>query len=513
MTSKTNIKLIIDGEIKEIQVEKGSLISDIEELNLGHLNFLCAKKGICKKCLIKAVGQLSPPTSREAKLGNEIRLACTTKILGETTLTVLENSAQLQSAEKEQILGFSDNPLFTSYGVAIDIGTTTIAVSLMDESHKTATHSIKNPQVIFGADVISRIEKSMSSEDVKKNLAQSVKDGINQVIDNLCAENFIDYNEIHGATITGNTAMLHLLLEKDCTPLSKAPFEAEFLGGYIGENTLNLHINPDSKVLFPHCLSAFVGGDISTAILGSGLLDEDKTSLLVDIGTNGEMALFHGGKLHCCSTAAGPAFEGVGIHCGIHGVKGAIEHINIEGNEPKIKVIGGGEAKGICGSGVIDAVDALISLEVLDETGRLDEDDPRVVDTDDDLFFPFQDDIGIYGKDIRMVQLAKSAICAGITTLLNSCNINSSDLDTLYIAGGFGSFIDIQKAGNIGLIPKELCEKVKVIGNSALTGAQMLLVDWKKIETTSSIQNNAEIVDLASSKFFMEQYIENMYFE
>lgn len=498
-------------DTQTLSVEVGSLLSDIAALEQGHVQYLCAKKGICQKCLVQVTGALSPKTAREAALPQGQRLACCTRVLGDVTVTLQEHVTQLQSAERAMAAVRTADSCFQQGGIAVDIGTTTIAVSLVDAQNHIWTKSTKNPQLRFGADVVSRMEQSIAGQ--VNALAQAVQEGINALIDSLCQEAQINAEEIDGAVITGNTAMLHFLLQKDCTPISKAPFQAEFLAGEWGATTLGLHLNPAAKIFLPHCMGAFVGADIATALLASGMLEQDKTALLVDIGTNGEMALWHEGKLVACSTAAGPAFEGVGVRCGMHGTLGAIEHVAVVDGAARCKVIGDGKATGICGSGVIDAIAALLALELLDETGCLDDDDARVQDIGDDLYVALQDEVGIYGKDVRAIQLAKSAICAGINTLLQSCGIGYDQLDVLYLAGGFGSFIDVEKAGEIGLIPPALTAKVQVLGNAALTGAQILLFDGTAQAKTAQMQQKASLIDLASSAVFMEQYVENMFFE
>lgn len=505
------VTLQIGDAIQRVEVEIGSLLSDLPALEQGHLQYPCAKKGICRKCLVTVTGAVSPKTTAEQHLTGDQRLACCTRVLGDVTVSLPELSSGLQTAERDLTAQDATNACFINYGIAVDIGTTTIAVSLHDRNGHNWTKTQKNPQLRFGADVVSRMEQSLAGE--KTALAEAVKLGINQLIDALCAEANVQDIQIDGAIITANTAMLHLLLEQDCAPISKAPFEAKFLAGSRLEQSLGLHISPQATVLLPHCMGAFVGADIATAMLASGMLNHAQTALLVDIGTNGEMALWHRGMLHCCSTAAGPAFEGVGIRCGMHGTTGAIEHVDVVDGALQCKVIGGGQTVGICGSGVIDAIASLLCLEVLDETGRLDEDDDRVQELDGDLFFPLDKTVGIYGKDVRAVQLAKSAICAGMRTLLHSSDVTADQLDVVYLAGGFGSFIDVKKACEIGLIPMELIDRVQVLGNAALTGAQMMLLNQDLLGRTAQMQQIAKLVDLATNPVFMDAYVDGMFFE
>jgi uncharacterized 2Fe-2S/4Fe-4S cluster protein (DUF4445 family) len=298
--------------------------------------------------------------------------------------------------------------------------------------------------------------------------------------------------------------MLHLLTNTSPEPLSHAPFAAERLFGEIlSAKELGLcSLSDNASIYLPPCIAAFVGADTVCAILASGMCGSDNTSLLTDIGTNGEMALLRNGELHVCSTAAGPAFEGVGISMGMRGGVGAIDKVMLQNGMPFAHVIGNVPPVGICGSGLVDAIACLLMNETLDETGYLDDDTVEI-----------SDPVVLTQQDIRMVQLAKSAICAGIRTLLHKSQITAADISVFYIAGGFGSYLDIKNAGRIGLIPNELTSKVKVIGNAALTGAAMLLLDKELSDKASAITKNVKVADLATDPFFAEEYMTGMLFE
>ena len=264
----------------------------------------------------------------------------------------------------------------------------------------------------------------------------------------------------------------------------------------------HLPCHTEATIYFPQCISAFVGADITTALLASEICRKKETAILIDIGTNGEMALLHEGTLRCCSTAAGPAFEGAGLSCGMAGENGAIDHISVTDNRMQIHVIGEEEAKGICGSGIVDALSALKRLDIMDETGCLNEDEAVCL----------QDDVCITQKDIRMVQLAKSAVCAGAYTLLQTAGVTPDKINTLAIAGGFGSYLDLHEAAHIGLYPHELEHNAKVLGNAALSGASMILENSDLMEESEQIAKMCDTIDLSTNPIFMEQYIECMEF-
>ena len=282
--------------------------------------------------------------------------------------------------------------------------------------------------------------------------------------------------------------MLYLYTGRMPTTLAYTPFIADCLFGCEEDGTY-----------YPPCFGAFVGADIYTAIVASGLIPKDETALLVDLGTNGEIALYDKGKLTCCATACGPAFEGTGISCGGHAADGAIDHVWIEDGEPKFSVIGNTEPTHICGSGIMDAIATLLDLGVIDETGAMPEP------------YEFAPGVVLQPKDVRQVQLAKAAICGGIKTLINREGLTEDDIKTLYIAGGFGSYITLDSAVRVGVFPKELQDNAKVIGNAALSGAIMILLGAEKKFEPASVET--ECINLAQQPEFSDLYMESMFFE
>lgn len=260
---------------------------------------------------------------------------------------------------------------------------------------------------------------------------------------------------------------------------------------------------PSARVYLPRCMSAFVGADITTALLCSGLCERPNSALLADIGTNGELALWHGGRLRCCSTAAGPVFEGAGISCGMQGVAGAVSHVLWENGAVRCRTIGGGEPRGICGSGIIDAAAVFCGQGIIDETGAF---------TGGRTDYALATGVTVTQKDIRMLQLGKSAVCAGIRTLLEAAGLTPEALTELSVAGGFGTYLDIRNAAAIGLYPAELEGKTKVLGNAALAGAALLLLAEPYVQKSCALAQQAETVDLSTSAVFMAHYVDCMEF-
>ncbi len=500
--SKNCVLVSVNGETRTAFV--GDKLSSVLSIDMP-----CGSHGKCGKCKVKAWGKLSAPCDTETKhltneeLKNGIRLACTTVIEGNCSVETLNNDISQKKILTDGVMSeFPLNPVFSDYGVAIDIGTTTLAASLYNSSGEIiAQCSSLNPQSAYGADVVSRIESALKGE--ADYLAEIISKELNQLILSLADTADISAEKIDGAVITGNTVMLYLLTKTSTEPLSHAPFNApELFGKVYSANNLCINsLSANTTVYLPSCISAFVGADTVCALLSTGFIDSNKTELLADIGTNGEIALMHNGELTVTSTAAGPAFEGVGISMGMRGESGAIDRVSYENGEFKAHIIGECEPKGICGSGLIDSVACLLESEILDETGYLEEDTAIIADP-----------VYLTDKDIRMVQLAKSAIHAGINTLIKSFEISHEDIDVLHIAGGFGSYLNMKNAGRIGLIPNNLTKKVKVDGNAALSGAAMMLLNRDFRNMSELIASKANVLELSSNPIFADEYMEQMMF-
>ena len=295
--------------------------------------------------------------------------------------------------------------------------------------------------------------------------------------------------------------MLFLLTQTNPECLAHAPFTASRLfGESVAACELDLPCS-QAEVFLPNCISAFVGADITTALLASSIPSQNTSHAFMDIGTNGEIALWHRGNLFCCSTAAGPAFEGVGLSMGMAGKAGAIDHVKTNGQSLLAHVIGETSPCGICGSGIVDTIASLMETGLLSESGIL-KYNPTVI------FSP----VHITQEDVRMVQLAKSAVCSGLLTLLHIAEISFQEIAQLSIAGGFGSYLDVENAGRIGLFPKELTAKVRILGNAALSGAIMLLLNQDYLPQAKEIAAAAVTVDLSSNTDFFKLYTENMFF-
>ena len=369
---REQITVLVNGE--RVLAEKGETLARIAGVEKP-----CGGHGRCGKCKVWARGALSEVTDGERRLLSEgelsagIRLACLARALGDCEIRTAELSESTRIVADGDLPAFEKAPAFKAYGVAIDIGTTTLASRLYGVSGELLAEASRlNPQQTWGADVISRVEASLGG--ATGELAKAIRAALDEMIAELALLAGVDCARFDGAVITGNTVMLTLFTEGSTEPFSHAPFAAKRLfGETLTAKELGLcSLLPETPVHLPPCISAFVGADTTCAILATELC-RGGTAMLADVGTNGEMALWHGGRLTVCSTAAGPAFEGVGISMGMRGARGAIDRVEIVNGRPWAHVIGGGAPLGICGSGLVDAAAALLDLELLDESGYLEE--------------------------------------------------------------------------------------------------------------------------------------------
>lgn len=480
------------GSAREIAFEGSPLLSALLAETGIFVPQPCGGRGRCGKCAVTISGQVSPPNALEEQAGR--RLACQARLLGDCELHLQSQPAiaQIQTEGARRIHRLS--PLPGRYGAAIDLGTTTMALRLYDLSNGNLLTSATcvNPQAAVAADVMSRIDAALQGQ--LGRLQQMALDALSGLLAEACQEANIHSNEVDSLVIAGNTTMLYLLTGTSPHSLARAPFLADTLFG-------SWHEILGHQAYLPHCMNAFVGADISCAVLASGMTRQAHTALLVDVGTNGELALWKDGQLYVASTAAGPAFEGAGIFMGCGSQLGAVDSVWVEDGKLQAHTIGSVPAVGICGSGLLDAVAVLLDLGLVDETGAMEAEQAVIVDT-----------VVLLPRDIRAVQLAKAAIAAGIHILLQHAHIQIEDIDTFYIAGGFGSHLDLHSAARIGMIPPTFLNKAQVIGNAALDGAAMLLLNEHEIDHIAAITQASVHVALGGNPLFNEAFMEGMLF-
>ncbi len=516
MSEQVWIELQPRGE--RFAVQRGTSLQDV--LFAHGVEFPCGGKGRCKGCRVRVVAGNVPVSNRQEgmlspeELADGWRLACCTRADGDLVLDV--------GQWEETILADNTPFAFTpqeGLGVAVDLGTTTLVAQLLDRStgRVLAVDSRLNPQAAHGADIMSRVQFAVEPSG-RQTLCALIRRAIGEMIEALLGTkpNHADRPEarrsrqadptcLRRVVLVGNTVMHHLFCGLDVTPLSAVPFESphgglqQFTAAELG---WALPSNP--QVEFLPTLGSFVGSDILAGILATRLHESERPVGLVDLGTNGEIVIGNAQRMLCASTAAGPAFEGARISMGMRAATGAISQVQVNDGKLACHVIGGGAPRGICGSGLVDAVAAGLDLGVILPSGRFAGVDRQWV---------LADPVRLRQCDVRELQLAKAAISAGIDLLIDLWGTTPEQLAALYIAGAFGNYINLASAHRIGLIDWP-GDRVQVAGNTALLGAKLALFadDGALSGEYEALRGRVEHIPLASDPRFMDAYVERMSF-
>ena len=463
---------------KELQAPAGSnLLELLREHSLAP-HAPCGGKGSCGKCGVHINGE--PALSCQSVVDRDM-----TVVLPETGETVI-----LQKSEEHLSADGSH-----TYCMAFDIGTTTLVCYLYNgiTGEKLAQKGCLNPQGSFGADVISRIQHVMNTKS--DELLDLVRNAMEQLAEETAAAAGICLDAVTVASVVGNTAMHHLLLGFDPKPLTVPPYMPSVKAAQIYDDG-----NVQTRVL-PN-IAGFVGADTVGCMLSCDFDKRQDLTLLIDIGTNGEMVLGNANHRLACSTAAGPAFEGAKISCGMRGETGAVDHVWLENGQLRFHVIGETQAKGLCGSGLLDLTACLLLLEEISETGRMEQPSFTLPGTA----------ISLTQKDVREVQLAKGAIRAGIELMCQHRGIRVEDIDTVLLAGAFGNYMDPVSACAIGMIPPSLLHKIRPVGNAAGTGAAMCALNREAFERAKHLAEETEFLELASMPQFQDRFVDCLLF-
>lgn len=406
------------------------------------------------------------------------------------------------------------------YGLSIDIGTTTLVTALIDlhTGAEVGTASNLNPQARRAQDVLSRI-KIGSQSDGLKLLQEELVAEINRQIAELCAPAGISRHDIWEIVFSGNTTMLHLAAGVNPASLGKYPYTPALKGGsHLHASLLGLAIAEQGLVYFPPIMSAYVGADITSGIIATRLHKMPGVTLFVDIGTNGEMVLAANGNLTATSTAAGPAFEGMNIACGMRASRGAIERVSFEAGDVRTKTISDTEPVGLCGSGLLDAVGELARCRGVDSNGRFNSKDTawpwrdRWELLDGKSVFRLDGQVYLSQKDVRQVQLAKAAVRAGIELLLKANDLTPSQVDRVLIAGSFGFHLKTESLIHLGLLPREFHNRVEFVGNTSKSGGRVFLLDYSSRELMQTITGNVRVLELANDPAFEKTFIKSISF-
>jgi uncharacterized 2Fe-2S/4Fe-4S cluster protein (DUF4445 family) len=417
------------------------------------------------------------------------------------------------------------------FGIAFDLGTTTVVATLLDLVTGTpvAVASKLNPQQTFGADVITRISTIMMDDRALEHLTGLAHEVLDELARDVCAEGGVDPSEVYEVAVAGNATMTHIVLGVDPEPLGMAPFVMtarqwpEMLATDVG-----VHVHPRARaVVFP-ALGAYVGGDIISGLLASGMDRDPRTRLFIDIGTNCEIVLGSNEGLLATAAPAGPAFEGAAIRCGMRASEGAIEGVSISTDEIGLRVIGDAEPIGLCGSGLVDAVAELVSIGLVDHSGRFvtDEDAARVapgvasrltmVGAERVFVLHWRGavDQSIYlsQRDVRELQFAKAAIATGWSLLLEDAGIEASSVQQVLLAGSFGSYLSPASAVRLGLVPSLPLLRVVSAGNVAGEGAKMALLSQRERAGAMALLEEVTYVELSDRADFNDRFVELLQF-
>ena len=488
------MKIFFPEYNRSVSVKEGDTILDVARKSGLEIEATCSGRGTCGKCIVNVDGVK--------------KLACRTFVEDGMSVEIPSHGEEYE-IETGYSQSLSLSPNSGKIAFAIDVGTTTVVVKAIDtgSGKEKSIRAFINPQRVYGADVLSRINNSMDDASL---LSKLIRDAIDEKICEILNDLGDESSVIEKIVIAGNTTMMYLLLNLRCRSLGLAPFEPEYeilqvysYSAVFDKGTLSCPV-----MIYPF-ISAFVGGDIVSGLVNIEKHFETENApsyMLVDMGTNGEIAYRCGSRLITTSTAAGPALEGGNISCGMSGLPGAIYETTYEGEGRfSNKTIGGKPAIGICGSGVISVVATLLEANLITETGAFSEEiqDAKQIQIDDNVIFT--------QKDIREFQLAKGAIRAGIDILISEMGEAPG---MLYLAGGFGQNINLYSAFLVGLIPEELRGRIRFAGNTSLGGCVDACLEegFDTSPSVLSITESSEEINLGSHKSFNDKFMEAMMF-
>lgn len=507
-----------------LEVEEGTTVMNALKAANIFLDAPCGGKGTCHKCLVQI--------SSDSASWKTVK-ACQTKISSSLYIDTAKSKRKhriLTEAAARSVPYLPSAKIseeLPCYLAAFDIGTTTIASYLLDghTGKQLGTASCVNPQAAYGADVISRADYTMHHGF--DDLTGCVRKAINDLLQELAHAASIQVEEILQICLVGNTCMHHIFFQYPMNSLVLAPYVPYQKGLTKGKAAdFQIHIHPEGELIFLPVIAGFVGADTMGCLLAVRPDLKEEITLMIDIGTNGELVLGNRERLVCCSTAAGPAFEGAKIECGMRGAQGAIDHVFWDKEGFRFSVIGDGKPRGICGSGLIDAIACLRKQGLIDETGHMlscqeaaevcgAEIAAHMIQKENMtafLFDPHAPQVYLTQKDVREVQLAKGAISAGILLLEKHLGITHEDIQTIYIAGAFGNYMNPENACNIGLLPATLKTRIQSIGNAAGEGAKIALLNKEELAETVRLSQQVEFLELAAIPEFQDCFVDELEF-
>jgi uncharacterized 2Fe-2S/4Fe-4S cluster protein (DUF4445 family) len=543
MSNKTCI-ITFEPSGLNVQVPVGTNLLEAARKAGVYLSSICGGDGCCGKCkLIIDQGQIDsrPGTIlTEDEIEQNIVLACMTSAVSDITATVPKTHSlkegQILTGTHTHKLGelvdqvraevFEFDPLVckltecgeANFAVAVDVGTTTVVAHLVDLTNAETidAEAMYNSQIKFGEDYIQRIIYGEQEDGRFKELQSCIINDINSLIGTITSRRKIDLQDITAVVCSGNTAMIHFLLNLDSRWIRRGPYIAS--AGSISPIQacqVGIKINDNGLLYCLPSVAAYVGGDIVAGVLSTRIYNKTGISLFVDLGTNGEVVLGNRDWMVCASSSAGPAFEGSGVRCGMRAQTGAIEGLTINGNgDIKFKTIGDVMPVGICGSGLLDTLAELFVNGIIDRTGRFKKGSRwKLTEGSDglefELFSPGADGRGIVitQADISNLIRSKAGVFAAIKVLMKAMETETEDIEMVYLAGGFGNFLNVRQAVIIGMLPDVPVEKIKFVGNTSIAGAKAVLLSKKAHETAEKIAHSMTYFDLMTHPGYMDEFI------
>ncbi len=502
-------KMQVDGKESELQVAPVVTGSDLE-LKPPDLHDL-------RSDLTRALDQLGEP-SLEA---NVAALAQLSAVMRQEDWCV---RLALGKTPRGSYLSGSFSPGTRLLGLAADMGSTKLAFYLVDlaSGATLAQMGVMNPQISYGEDVVSRIAYANRSEENRVLLQTRLVETIQQSAGELCAQTGMQTGQIVDAVLVGNTAMHHFFAGLPVHQLGASPYvPAVSEALLLRADEVGLTFSPGMRVYLPANIAGYVGADHTAALLSSRVYQDGTPQVLVDIGTNTEISLVHAGKIHSCSTASGPAFEGAHIRDGMRAAPGAIDSLHITQESVLVTTIEAAKPVGICGTGILKAISEMLDAGLLDERGSLNRNDTRVRTIGRKTEFPLVSagqsghgrEIAVTRKDVNEIQLAKGAIRSGIDILLAEAGLDASQVQHWVIAGAFGTYLDLGSAVRIGMFPDVPLERFSQVGNAAGMGAKQMLLSQHLRTEASQVARSVNYIELTAYPAFTDIFLKNMYFK
>lgn len=446
----------------------------------------CGGNGTCGKCHAEANGR-------------EI-LLCQEKVTEDTEVLIPVSESARILTEGTDIVRETDGK--NRYVLAFDIGTTTVVGYLLSgmTGEVLSSVSMLNPQISYGADVISRIQYVLDHDS--SELTDCIREAITSLTGDACQKAGVRTEDVTAASIVGNTCMHHLFLGINPHSMTVPPYMPEVSEAIECSSQGMLPLGESAEIRILPNIAGFVGADTVACIEACGMDMSEENCLMIDIGTNGEMVLGNKKRRVACSTAAGPAFEGAKISQGMRGAEGAIDHVFLKDGMVSCHVIGKGKALGICGSGLLDLIACLRRMDFIDESGWMKEKSYPIPGTE----------VSLTQRDVREIQVAKAAIRAGIDLMTEYMGIEMEEIHTVYLAGAFGNYLNPASMCDIGMIPPELLTKIQPVGNAAGEGAKMCALSREAFERSGRIAKETEFLELATREDFQDVFIDELEF-